>query len=93
MKTAHWNFAIVFALVAVMSTSYMLDGPDESTQDWSESDAIKELRAAKQGSDRQHVAGQAVCRESRGPNSEARWTEEGHLVCTTRRGIKVAKVD
>lgn len=65
-----------------------LDGPPDHQADWADSAAIKALQASQAGTARRNAAAQRVCLEARGPNSEARWTPDGDLVCTTRRGVR-----
>ena len=59
--------------------------------DWADSDAIQALQATQANTARRDAAAQRVCSQARGPNSEARWTIEGDLVCTTRRGLVAIK--
>ena len=85
------NAALAMLLALVLGTAHLLDGPDDHQAEWDQSQQLKELQAAAAGSARQQAAAQALCSQERGPNSEARFTGEGHLVCTTRRGlVKVA---
>ena len=77
------NTALVLAIATVLSTSYLLDGPDDTQAAWDQ-----DLRTAAAGSARREAAAQRLCTQHRGPNAEARWTPEGDLVCTTRRGLK-----
>ncbi len=80
------------ALVAMLAIGTTLDGPEDHSTDWSSSKELKALQTAEDGSDRQQAAAQALCTKERGPNSEARWTAERHLVCTTRRGVVAAQL-
>lgn len=82
----HW--ALAFLVVVAAGAAYHLDGPEDHSADWAQSAALQEMYAAKQASARQEAAAQALCNEARGPNSEARFTPEGHLVCSTRRGLR-----
>lgn len=84
-RPTNWLLAGVLALV--LAASFHLDGPADHQADWADSRAIKELQAAQAGSARQQAAAQALCIEARGPNSEAVWTAEGHLVCSSKRGL------
>ena len=86
------NVAYALILCALLSTSYLLDGPDDVSAEWDQSKALKELQASAAGSARREIAAARLCNDARGPNSEARWTEEGHLVCTTRHGVKPLQV-
>lgn len=85
MKTAT-NWALAFLLAVAVGSAHHLDGADDHSADWAQSANLLELQAAEQASARQLQAAQNLCHEARGPNSEARFTPEGHLVCSTRRG-------
>jgi hypothetical protein len=37
-------------------------------------------------------AAQAICTEKRGPHAEARFDEDGRLMCVGRRGVKALQV-
>lgn len=81
------NTAMALLLALVLGTAHLLDGPDDMRAEWDQSQALKDLQASQAGTARREAAAQALCSQERGPNSEARWTVEGHLVCTTRRGV------
>lgn len=91
MSRAH-TYAGAVALAALLALGTTLDGPPDHQAEWEQSDALEELRASEAGSARREAAAQRLCLEARGPNSEARWTPEGHLVCTTRRGLVAAQL-
>lgn len=86
---AGWAGALLMALVIAIGTT--LDGPEDHQGDWAMSQELQDLQATEAGTDRQQAAAQALCHAERGPNSEARFTPEGHLVCTTRRGLRHAQ--
>lgn len=75
------------ALAALLALGTAIDGPEDHRADWASSGELKELQAAEASTARQQAAAQALCSKERGPNSEARFTPDGHLVCTTRRGL------
>ena len=75
------------ALIAVLALGTALDGPQDHQADWADSQELKALQTAQADTARRQVAAQTLCTKERGPNSEARFTAEGHLVCTTRRGL------
>jgi hypothetical protein len=81
------TYATALAIAIAIAASYNLDGPDDHQAEWDQSEALKDLQASQAGTARRDAAAQALCSQARGPNSEARWTPEGHLVCTTRRGL------
>lgn len=87
-----YNWTAALAICALLSTSHLLDGPDDITAAQDQAALIAELRNSAAGIARREAAAQRLCAEQRGPNSEARWTEDGHLVCTVRRGVKPMQV-
>lgn len=87
MKNFLTLWAVSLLLAVGAGAAIHLDGPEDHQADWSDSQALKELQAAEAGSAHQLVAAQALCNAARGPNSEARFTPEGHLVCSTRLGL------
>lgn len=88
---ATWFSATVIAL-ALAAAPALMDGPNDHQAEWDQSQALKDLQASEAGTARRETAGQALCTQERGPNSEARWTPEGHLVCTTRTGTRRASL-
>ncbi len=84
-QVINWLGAIVFCLL--LGSAWQLDA-DDNHGDWATSAELQELQAAEAGTARHEAAAQALCNEARGPNSEARFTPEGHLVCSTRRGMR-----
>ncbi len=84
MTTAtNWLLAAILAIA--MAAAHHLDGPADHSADWHTSTELQALQATERHTQRREAAGQALCTAERGPQSEARWTPEGHLVCTTRR--------
>lgn len=87
------NTALGVAFIALaLSTSHLLDGPTEHEAAMDSAAAIQALRTSDAGSARREAAAARLCNLERGPNSEARWTADGDLVCTTRRGVKAVQV-
>lgn len=85
-----WLIAAVVTL-ALGAAAANMDGPEDHEADWADSDAIKALQASQAGTARRDAAAQRVCDQAHGPNSQARWTSDGDLVCTTRRALVAAK--
>lgn len=85
--SAHYAAVAAIAMLLLIIGA-MMDGPQDHQADWADSAAIKALQASQSGTARRNAAAQRVCLESHGPNSEARWTADGDLVCTTRRGMR-----
>lgn len=79
-------YAATLAVAIAIGASCNLDGPDDHQADWSNSQALQALQVSQAGTQQRQAAAQALCKQARGPNSEARFTPDGHLVCTTRRG-------
>ena len=82
--------AVAVGAVSLLIAGALMDGPEDYSADWIQSAELQALQAAEAGTARQQTAAQALCNQERGPNSEARWTVSGDLVCTTRRGVVVA---
>ena len=82
--------AINLVVLGLLAIGVWMDGPEDYAAEWEQSTSLKELRATQAGTQRRQVAAQKLCTEARGPNSEARWTDDDSLVCTTRRGVVVA---
>ena len=88
-RTTNWLLAAMLA--GVLATAHLLDGPSDHQAEWDQSTALQELQASQAHSARREAAAQTLCGQAHGPNSEARFTPDGHLVCTTRRGtVKLA---
>lgn len=85
--TTATNWLIAALIAITLAAAPNLDGPEDHTADWADAAAIKALQATEAGTARRQAAAQRVCNEARGPQSEARWTPDGDLVCTTRRGV------
>ena len=81
MTATNWLLAALLALAA----AHNLDGPADHSADWATSAELQALQATERGTQRREAAAQALCTKERGPQSEARWTPDGDLVCTLRR--------
>ena len=79
-----WVTAIVVA-IALGTVGPALDAQDDHSAEWPTSAELKALQASQADTARREAAGQALCTAERGPQSEARWTPDGDLVCTQRR--------
>lgn len=86
-----WFAAAVVAL-AIAAAPALMDGPDDVQAEFDQVQAIKELRASEAGSERRQVIAQQLCSHERGPNSEARWLDDGSLACTIRHGVRRASL-
>ena len=78
---------VVSVMAAIISFSGLLEGPIDNRDEWNRSAELIELQASEAGTARREAAGQALCSQEQGPNSEARWLVDGSLVCTAGRRI------
>lgn len=88
---ASLSLLAALALALLLSASYLLDAPDRRGE-WAKSTSLQDAQADAAQAERKQAAAQALCADERGPQSEARWTEDGDLVCTARRGLKSLQV-
>lgn len=84
-KTSATNWLLAALLALALATAHNLDGPADHSAEWASSSELQTLQATERGTQRREAAAQALCTAERGPQSEARWTPEGDLVCTSRR--------
>jgi hypothetical protein len=78
--------ALVLLFVALLSAlGPALDNAPDHSAEWPTSAELQALQASEAGTQRREAAAQALCTKERGPQSEARWTPDGDLVCTQRR--------
>lgn len=83
-RAATWFSATVIA-VAMAAAPAMFSEIDDHSADYTTSAELQALQATERGTQRREAAAQALCHAERGPQSEARWTVDGDLVCTQRR--------
>ena len=86
------NWALAVVACGLMSMAYMLDGPTDHQAEWDQSEALMIAQREAAQAERLLQAAQAVCTEKRGPHAEARFDEDGRLVCVGRRGVKPLQV-
>jgi len=89
-RAAIWFSAAVIALAMASVPALFGELPDMRSEHIT-ADELAAIQADENVEARKQAAGQALCTQARGPNSEARWTPEGHLVCRIRN--KFVKVD
>ena len=82
---------VVSVMAATLSFMGLLS-PQDNSSEWQSSAELIELQASEAGTARREAAGQALCNQERGPNSEARWLEDGSLACTAGRRILKASL-
>lgn len=86
-RAAIWFFAAVVGIALAASPALFNELASESP-----SPELQALQASEAQTARREAAGQALCEKERGPNTEARWTEDGDLVCRVRNGFKRASL-
>lgn len=83
------GFLVKLAIVSVVAWVLLLlgsvMGSDDETADWVDSPELLALQQTEAGTARRQAAAEALCAQERGPNSQARWTPDGDLVCTAPR--------
>ena len=79
----NWFIAGVAALILASVPALFGELPDMRAE-YVTADELAAMQAEESVEARKQAAGQALCTQARGPNSEARWTPEGHLVCRVR---------
>ena len=84
MTASTWFTAAVLAF-ALGVLGPALDAQTDNAADYPTSTELQALQATERGTQRREAAAQALCNAERGPQSEARWTVDGDLVCTQRR--------
>lgn len=80
---ANWLCAAVIA--AVMSTTYMLDGPEDHQAEWAASTELAELQASAAKEARRDRAAIELCIKAHGLGAAVQWTADGSLLCRARR--------
>lgn len=83
--TTATNWLLAAAAAFALAAAHNLDSPSDHSADWTTSTELQALQATEAGTQRREAAAQALCHAERGPQSEARWTVDGDLVCTLRR--------
>ena len=87
--------SVIYTFVGVTFFAFALSGVPvlDAEADWEQSTTLQELQASQEGSERREQIARTLCHEARGPNSEARWLEDGSLVCTLPRPLDMAMGD
>jgi hypothetical protein len=86
------NWGLAFIACVLIGMSHLLDGPPDMRAEWDQSEALLIAQREAAEAERVQRAAQAICNDMRGPHAEARWTEDGKLVCIGRRGVKPLQV-
>ena len=82
-RAAVWFSAGVIALALASAPALFGELPDMRAE-YVTADELSVMQAEEGVEARKQAAGQALCTQEHGSNSEARWTPEGHLVCRLR---------
>ena len=78
-----WFSAGVIAL-ALASAPALFDELPDMRAEYVTADELAAMQAKEAVEARKQAAGQKICTQDHGSNSEARWTPEGHLTCRVR---------
>lgn len=81
------NWTLAAAMAAVLSTSYLLDGPEDHSSETASSLALEDALKAEARQERFDKAARSIC----GENAGWRITTNNQLVCLTKRGHKTTK--
>lgn len=92
MNTLKTTIGVIALILVTSALPGCLDGVPDYQHEAAEYENLKALQDSEAGTARRQAAAQALCREERGPQSEARWLPDGSLVCTIRRGYSKAQV-
>ena len=85
-RAINWTLAAIIA--AIMSCSYLLDGPDDHSAEHAQALALKDAQAQEAAEHRFAKATAALC----GPNAAAKDLGDGTVQCYTHKGHKTIKV-
>lgn len=81
------NFALTFGLTvgiaAILSTGHLLD---DHSADWPESTALADAQRAARAAYLKEKSDARQCTHLHGPGAAMRYTADGDLVCSTKRG-------
>lgn len=81
-----WNLIVTIALALALACSHLLDEPADHSAEWTEADELQLIQQQEAEADRRELAAHQLCAEQAGPNAGHRWTADGQLVCTDKRG-------
>lgn len=84
-QTINTTLLVLLFVALLAALGPALDNTPDHSAEWPTSAELQALQASEAGTQRREAAAQALCTKERGPQSEARWTPEDHLVCTPRR--------
>lgn len=85
-RTTNWLIATLISLV--MSSAYLLDGPDDRHAEHASAMALEDALKLEARQERFAKAAAAVC----GPQAHAADLGDGTVQCHTKRGRKTSKV-
>lgn len=84
-----FNIALAALIAAVLSTSYLLDGPTDHSAEHAQARDLSDAVKADAAAERFAKAAAALCGSE---NATARHLEDGSIQCLTKRGHKTIKV-
>jgi hypothetical protein len=88
--TAHRaiNWALAALIAAILSCSYLLDGPSDHSAEHAQALALKDAQKQEAADERFAQAAAAMC----GPNAAAKDLGDSTVQCYTHKGRKTIKV-
>ena len=79
------NWTLAAGIAAILSTSYMLDGPTDNHAEHAQAKSLTDAQREEKRLYRRDLAAAAVCREQHGEAGYT-WSAAGELVCIPRKG-------
>ena len=83
------NWLLALAIAAILSISYLLDGPTDHRAERAQAQSLSDAQRADAAALRRDLAAAKLCREQFG-EATFQWTYAGDLVCIPRKGVAVA---
>lgn len=89
MSTRLINAALVLAIAALLSSAYLLDGPDDHSAEWSQAQDIEAAQKDAQAAARFDQAARLMC-----GSENAAWADlgTGSIQCSTKRAHRTVRV-
>lgn len=83
------NWTLAATLAALLSTAYLLDGPDDHSTEWRQAQDIETAQKTAQAAARFDKAARAMC-----GGENAAWSDLGNgtIQCSTKRGHRTVRV-
>lgn len=77
------TFGLTVGIAAILSTGHLLD---DHSADWPESTALADAQRAARAAYLKEKSDARQCTQLHGPGAAMRYTADGDLVCSTKRG-------